>query len=341
MTSDPIESIPEHLRNWALIRSAGEERIQFLALEENEDELANPFTMQEAFILGNSEGNTRIYQITHRSEYMPREADQAEGPVQSTETNLQWEGPFKRLVSIALRSIEQEKFVKVVPSASWDIKSKTTVEMAFEKLLERNPKATVFLISSEAHGIWLGASPEVLFTKTGNQLYSMALAGTRKSGTATWGQKEQKEQSIVTDHIESILHNLGFEHIERTETTTISTGDLEHICTGIHAISDDNDSWRKLLNELHPTAALMGYPREEALRFVREMEAHDRELFTGFFGMINGDNASFTVMIRCAKYLGGSYRLFAGAGVNSDSDPDQEAQEILQKFNVMRAAINL
>jgi len=339
MTSDPIQSIPGNLANWALIRNAGDTTIQFLKLDYPKETNVDPFSLERAFVLGNSEGESSVFEITDQQEYSPNSAVRSESDNIALNGSLDWRLPFKELVGSALQAIENGEFEKVVPSAIWEIESQVPPEEAFNELLAQNPNATVFLIHSESFGIWLGASPEVLFTKTGDRMYSMALAGTRKSGVSEWGQKERKEQSIVTEHIEGILQKLGFEDIERTETSTLTTGEIEHICTGIHARSAEAGSWNELLNQLHPTAALMGYPREHALRFVNEQEVHERELFTGFFGTIEGGNAAFTVMIRCAKYLRGRYRLFAGAGVNAASDPEKEAEEILQKFNVMRSAI--
>lgn len=342
MTSNSIFPISDDASNWAMIRNAGEDLVTVFKLHPIDDAKADPFQFDRAFVIGNYKGSERtIFEIVDSRQIEVRSNTRDETQDAGfDDAELHWKSNFEFLVQDALDSIRSDQFEKVVPSASWDIPSTKDPFVVFQNLLEMNPDVTVFMIHTEGSRTWLGASPEILFEKTGNALYSMALAGTRSAGEKEWGDKEQKEQAIVTEHIESVLQNLGFRDIERSDTKTVDAGAIEHICTEIRAKSANDSVWSDLLRELHPTAALMGYPRNKAIQFIREHEIHDRELFTGYFGVVDKQDARFTIMIRCAKYLGDAYRLFAGAGVNAASEPAKESAEILQKFNVVRSAIN-
>ena len=53
-------------------------------------------------------------------------------------------------------------------------------------------------------GLWIGATPELLFKVEGKRLTTISLAGTQAFNeyeTVKWSAKEIEEQQIVTDYI--------------------------------------------------------------------------------------------------------------------------------------------
>jgi len=79
---------------------------------------------------------------------------------------------------------------------------------------------------------------------------------------------------------------------------------------------------------LHPTPAVAGQPKEDAIRFIKELEPHDREYYTGFLGPINKDREiDLFVNLRCAKITPTSLSLYVGGGITLDSDPADEWDE--------------
>ena len=93
-----------------------------------------------------------------------------------------------------------------------------------------------------------------------------------------------------------------------------------------------------LLRNLAPTPALCGYPRREAMEFIRHYEGYPREFYGGYLGELNlaGEkSAELYVNIRCMQVRKGELLLYAGGGILSDSDPVQEWDEIERKLSAV------
>lgn len=187
-------------------------------------------------------------------------------------------------------------------------------------------------------GTWIGASPELFFKINGNQLETMALAGTRNaSHSVDWGEKEQREQAIVGEYLTAELSALGLSDIRQFPAFTKTLGNIEHICSPVSGTLPEGLSWKDIANRLHPTPALAGYPKSVAMEFIRVNENFDRELFGGFMGIVDADSVELFVNIRCAQLYTHHAQLFAGAGLNADSVPELEWQETQNKLHVMQS----
>jgi isochorismate synthase len=91
---------------------------------------------------------------------------------------------------------------------------------------------------------------------------------------------------------------------------------------------------------LHPTPAVGGLPRAEALAAIAALEGFDRGLYAGPVGWVdaNGDG-EWAVALRGAHLDGPRARLVAGAGIVAGSDPDAEWAETEAKLRPMLAAV--
>ena len=91
-----------------------------------------------------------------------------------------------------------------------------------------------------------------------------------------------------------------------------------------------------LLEVMHPTAAVSGYPREPAAAFLRERERFERGWYAGPVGWFDAEGeGAFAPALRCALLRGDRARLFAGAGLVEGSDPDREWEETALKLGPM------
>src|SRR4029077_11585507 len=88
-----------------------------------------------------------------------------------------------------------------------------------------------------------------------------------------------------------------------------------------------------LVRALHPTPAVCGEPRDEAMRTIRELEPVTRGAYAGAVGWMDatGDGV-WALALRCAELNGSTARLFAGAGIVGDSGPAAELDETERKF---------
>jgi len=124
-----------------------------------------------------------------------------------------------------------------------------------------------------AYGLWAGASPELLLKKEGNKYYTTALAGTVRTTTnqpPVWNDKLIHEQALVTNGITSHLKNIGIYDLNVSEPKPHQAGPVTHLKTDIDFVTEA--SIDIVLEALHPTAAVCGFPREEAKELYRSLE---------------------------------------------------------------------
>jgi menaquinone-specific isochorismate synthase len=95
-----------------------------------------------------------------------------------------------------------------------------------------------------------------------------------------------------------------------------------------------------LVERLHPTPAVGGYPTDRALSIMRELEEIDRGWYAGPFGWVDLDGSGeFAVAIRSALLSGRTASVFAGSGIVSESVPSAEYAETYLKLRPMLSAL--
>jgi isochorismate synthase len=213
-----------------------------------------------------------------------------------------------------------------------------TADSIFNAMNDKFPTAAVFAFTDEREVTWLGASPELLFRKRGNVYQTISLAGTRKTGSEEpWGEKEIEEQRLVTDFIQQELENLGAENMAMGDVKSRIAGSVEHLCTEIQF--EYSGEWKNVLKALHPTPAVCGLPRAEAMRLIQQLEEHDREYYTGLIGMEQGSSVDVYVILRCMKLSAKRVDVFVGAGITESSVPELEARETRWKAESLTEVI--
>jgi menaquinone-specific isochorismate synthase len=96
----------------------------------------------------------------------------------------------------------------------------------------------------------------------------------------------------------------------------------------------------KVVEALHPTPALGGFPRLEAVKVIRRVELLDRGWYAAPVGWVNCKmDGEFAVAIRSGLIQGNEASLFAGCGIVGDSDPIGEYNETGLKFRPMLSAL--
>ncbi len=209
-------------------------------------------------------------------------------------------------------------------------------------LLSTLSAEVVFSFAFSPHMTLIGATPERLYTRAQNALTSCALAGTRPLGEtaaekARFKQdllshpKEQREFLLVDDFITKALTPLSLT-FDRTKQAVIETASTQHLKTTFHATLHPEVSDATLLKILHPTPALGGLPRKEALRTLEALEPFDRGWYGAPVGWIANDSASFAVAIRSALAFPQTLNLFAGAGIVPGSLASCEWEELEHKM---------
>ena len=234
----------------------------------------------------------------------------------------------------------------------------------FKTLLNNYNSAFVYCWYHPKVGIWLGATPETLLSIERNRFSTMALAGTQDYlGTldVNWNSKEIEEQKIVSDYVEKALHE-HIKGIEVSEVQTVKAGRLLHLRTDISGeLIDHSKSIQKLILKLHPTPAVCGLPKIDAMQFILDNEHYNREFYSGFLGELNKEtkvqprsgrrnieNTAYSfnkrstnlfVNLRCMQVQDTKAILYVGGGITKDSNPENEWQETVNKTNTIKSVI--
>lgn len=202
---------------------------------------------------------------------------------------------------------------------------------------------------------WLvGATPELLLRKRGAQVLSHPLAGSARRSAEPL-QDERAAQALLAsakDHdehrhvVEAIVEGLApwCSQIEAQPRPALhATASMWHLGTRIHAtLKDPATPAATLLAALHPTPAVCGTPRAAALQRIRELEPLPRGFYAGAVGWLDAQgDGDWYVAIRCARLQGTQLRLYAGAGIVADSQPDAEVAETAAKFAALLNALGV
>jgi len=202
----------------------------------------------------------------------------------------------------------------------------------FIELCNRYPNAFVSLVHIPGAFTWLGATPERFLKVEDQKAHTTALAATRPfegllPDLSVWNEKEKEEQQLVTDYILKVLKKEGITSFECMGPYAMQAGNLVHLKTDIKFSITNKNAIFSLIKALHPTPAVCGIPKEEALKLINSIEPHDREYYAGYLGPVNKESMELYVNLRCMRWIGGKPSLFVGGGITAASVPEQEWEE--------------
>ena len=244
-----------------------------------------------------------------------------------------------QLIEKAIATLKEGNLKKVVLSRKISLNHKATLSEVFKKMIFQYPSAFCYLFFHPKVGIWIAATPEKLIDIQENNIYTMALAGTqpaRANNHYLWKEKEKEEQQIVTDQIVNKLHE-KVENLRISEVKTVKAGNVVYLCTDIFAqLKNDRFSF-EIVNILHPTTAVCGFPDEEAKAFILENEPYNRSFYTGYCGVVRKENKSidFYVNLRCMQIEENKVHIYVGGGILKESDAEAEWEETQNKAQTM------
>ena len=198
----------------------------------------------------------------------------------------------------------------------------------FKKIHQYYPKAYVYLWYTKEEGVWIGASPELLLEEENLEIKTVSLAGTLPK-EEEWTSKEIHEQQVVTDYIVSKLKDT--QHLVVDGPHTVDAGFFNHLKSYISAKVTAYNQVKSILQELHPTPAVCGMPKENAKDFILNNEGYDRKFYAGYFGYKTPNKSLYFVNLRCAQVFENVVKLYVGGGIMPDSSPEKEWKETEMK----------
>lgn len=199
---------------------------------------------------------------------------------------------------------------------------------------------------------FLGASPELLVSRTGDVVRAQPMAGTAPRGgdpttdarlgaallaSPTYRHEHQITIDMVHDTLLPWCSYLDYE----AEPSVVGVANVQHLATLVEGrLSLPAPSVLELVAALHPTPAVNGWPRDLATSWITAHEGFDRGRYAGAVGWVDAQgNGTWAVSIRCADIHGTTARVCAGNGIVADSDPPTELAETQAKLQALLSAL--
>lgn len=252
-----------------------------------------------------------------------------------------------RAVAVAVAAVDRGVVQKVVLARRLDVHLPAPADVGdvLRRLRAQEPGCTVFA-HPVAEGWFVGASPELLLRRHGARVWSHPLAGTvGLTGTTADEQvidafvdskKERSEHELVVEEIAAALRP----HCDRLTLPPVpslvrlqSVAHLGTLIEGRLARPAGPAHALELLASLHPTPAVAGVPRDRALALISELEPGSRGHWAGPVGWVDArGDGEWMLGIRSATLSGDGAVLWAGGGIVSGSQPEQELEETTIKL---------
>ena len=258
---------------------------------------------------------------------------------------------FKTLVEKGKSHCHRGDVFQMVLSRKFTQEFKGDDFQVYRQLRAINPSPYLFYFDYGNFRIF-GSSPEAQLIVNGDRASIQPIAGTyKRTGDDTAdleaAQKLKKDPKETAEHV--MLVDLARNDLSR-HATNVKVEDYQDIhfySHVIHMVSKvtgtiDEASKVNLVGDTFPAGTLSGAPKFKAMELIDKYEKSSREFYGGAVGFLgfNGD-FNHAIIIRSILSRNNQLEFRAGAGVVIESNLDDETQEVYNKTNALRKAINL
>lgn len=254
---------------------------------------------------------------------------------------------WRESVASIQRRIEAGRAEKIVAARSRAVALADGMDLpAILRSLDRESATAARFAFRFGDAAFVGATPERLVGRSGRDVRTEALAGSvaaetpEREGRLLESLKEGAEHEYVVraiaDALAPLCERLDYPAEPRVQRLlhvlhlqTPFTGRLRQ---GVHVL--------ELVERLHPTPAVGGLPREEALAWIEREEPGSRGWYAAPVGWFDAaGDGEFGVALRSGLLHRGRAHLYAGAGIVRGSDPGAEFDETEVKLRTMLHAL--
>lgn len=215
-----------------------------------------------------------------------------------------------------------------------------------------NPSPYLFYFDFGGFRIF-GSSPETHCQIRGETISIDPIAGTaRRTGNAKEDMeiaerlkldpKENNEHMMLVDLARADLslnaHNVRLDFLRQVQYYS----HVIHLVSRVSATLDEGTNKIKAFFDTFPAGTVSGAPRSKAMQLISDIETHNRGAYGGCIGFI-GLNGDISQAITIRTFVSRNNQLWyqAGAGVVSQSTDEGELQEVNNKLNALKKAINM
>jgi len=259
---------------------------------------------------------------------------------------------FIKIVDQAKKYIHDGDVFQVVLSRRFSFEANGDYLKVYKILRSMNPSPYLYHMKMNDRTI-IGASPEMLLRVTGDVVETFPIAGTRKI-TDDETQNEQLKQEMLNDEKElaehTMLVDLGRNDIGRVcKYGSVHVDELmevkrfshvQHMVTHVVGNLDKKYDMFDAFKAVFPAGTVSGAPKVRAMEIIDEQEPHSRGAYAGAVGYFSFNGCcDFAIAIRSIFFDGSKGFVQAGAGIVSDSIPENELKETEHKANAMILAL--
>ena len=277
----------------------------------------------------------------------------AEVPPAPFESNVKREN-FLANVNKAKEYILAGDIIQVVGSQRFSTPVTASPVDIYRAARSINPSPYMFLLELNGFSL-VGASPEIHVRCEDGQVEIRPIAGTRRRG-ATAQEDQSLQDELLADPKERAEHvmlvdlarnDLGrvcdFGSVQVKELMVIERySHVMHIVSQVKGHLSKDRTPYDLMRATFPAGTLSGAPKIRAMQIISELEQTARGPYGGCVGYFSfNGNLDCCITIRTALLKDGKAHVQAGGGWVTDSTPEGEYQETVNKAQAMLKAVAL
>ena len=259
---------------------------------------------------------------------------------------------FSEIVNKAKKYIHDGDIFQVVLSRKFSFDINGDDLSIYKKLRELNPSPYMYHMK-QGNKITIGASPEMLIRVTDDVVETFPIAGTRKIVNDE-NRNEQLAKELLNDEKElaehTMLVDLGRNDIGRVcKYGTVRVNELmqikrfshvQHIVSHVIGNIDEKNDMFDAFQAVFPAGTVSGAPKVRAMEIIDELEPESRGPYAGAVGYFSYNGCcDFAIAIRSIFIENEKGFVQSGAGIVSDSIPENEFKETQHKAGAMLQAL--
>ncbi|MFC7348574.1 anthranilate synthase component I family protein [Chryseobacterium zhengzhouense] len=257
---------------------------------------------------------------------------------------------YLQLVEVAQKHCMRGDVFQLVLSRRFEQKFQGDEFNVYRALRNINPSPYLFYFDYGNYKLF-GSSPESQLIIKDNKAIIHPIAGTFKR-TGDFETDLQSIESLKNDPKENAEHTMLVD-LARNDlgklgknVTVAKLKEIQLFSHVIHMVSEvtaeleENTNPFEMVATTFPQGTLSGAPKHKALQLINEYEKDSRGYYGGCIGMIglNGD-CNQAIMIRTFLSKNNTLYYQAGAGLVAKSNPESELQEVNNKLNALKKAV--
>lgn len=270
----------------------------------------------------------------------------------SEEQNEYGEKEFLSSVNQAINHCQRGDVFQMVLSRKFSSAFRGDEFNVYRALRSINPSPYLFYFDFGSFKLF-GSSPEAQLKIKGNKASIFPIAGTfRRTGNDE--EDAALARKLVEDEKENAEHIMLVD-LARNDLSRHASGvqvevfrEIQFYSHVIHLVStvsgrlEHTKDALSLVADTFPAGTLSGAPKHKAMQLIDKYEPFSREFYGGAIGFL-GFDGTFNHAIMIRSFMSRDNQLYyqAGAGIVAKSIPENELQEVNNKLEALRKAIQL